>query len=400
MTSNKPACKGGKPVREKFLIFGAPRFFQEEIKEMLETLRSGWWGTGPKVLQFEKEFSEYCQSKYSVAVNSATAAMHLGLDILGVGPGDEVITTPLTFVSTANVIIHSGAKLVFADIDKKTGNIDPKEIEKKITKKTKAIIPVHLYGRPCKMDEIIALGRKYKLKIMEDAAHATEAWYKRKKIGSISDMTAFSFYVTKNIATGEGGMLTTNNKIWADKIRVRRLHGISKDAWKRYSDEGYQPYEAVYPGYKYNMIDLQASLGIHQLKRAQANLKIRDKYWQIYNQAFKNLDGIIPPTDDEKDIIHARHLYAINLELEKLKINRNQFIDALKKENIGAGVHFTALHLHKYYRETFGFKKGDFPKAEWIGERTISLPFYPHMSEKDINDVIKAVEKLVNYYRK
>jgi len=400
MTSNKPAGEGGKPIREKFLIFGVPRFFQEEIKEMLETLRSGWWGTGPKVLQFEKEFSKYCHSKYAVAVNSATAAMHLGLNVLGIKSGDEVITTPLTFVSTANVIIHSGAKPIFADVDKKTGNIDPKEIEKKINEKTKAIIPVHLYGRPCKMDEITALGKKYNLKIIEDAAHSTEAWYKGKKIGSISDITAFSFYVTKNIATGEGGMLVTDNKKWAETAKIRRLHGMSADAWKRYSNEGYKPYEGVYPGYKYNMIDLQASLGIHQLKRAGANSKIRDKYWQMYSRAFKQISGIIASADDGKDIIHARHLYTINLELEKLKISRNQFIDALKAENIGAGVHFTALHLHKYYRETFGFKKGDFPKAEWIGERTISLPFYPHMSEKDINDVIKAVEKLVNYYRK
>jgi dTDP-4-amino-4,6-dideoxygalactose transaminase len=326
--------------------------------------------------------------------------MHLGLDLLGVGPGDEVITTPLTFVSTANVILHVGAKVVFADVDRATGNIDPQEIEKRMTKKTKLIIPVHLHGRPCHMDEITKLAKKHKLYVLEDAAHATEGWYKGKKIGSISDITAFSFYVTKNVATGEGGMLTTGNKKWADLARVRRLHGISADAWKRYSAAGFRPYEAVYPGYKYNMMDLQASLGIHQLKRAGANLKIRNKYWQIYTKAFNQMDGVIPPAADEKDIVHARHLYAINLELEKLKINRNQLVDALKAENIGFGVHFTALHLHKYYRETFGYKKGDYPKAEWIGERTVSLPFYPHMTKKDVEDVIKAVEKIVSYYKK
>lgn len=382
-------------TRGKFLIFGAPRFFKEEIKEVLETLRSGWWGTGPKVFQFEQDFKKYTHSKYAVAVNSATAAMHLGLSVLGVGKGDEVITTPLTFVSTANVIIHTGAKPVFADVNKKTGNIDPKEIAKKITKKTKAIIPVHLYGRPCRMDEIAKLAKKHRLYILEDAAHATEAWFKGKKIGSISDMTAFSFYVTKNVATGEGGMLTTNNQKWADEAGVRRLHGISADAWKRYSSSGFKPYEAVYPGFKYNMMDLQASLGIHQLKRAAANLKIRNKYWPIYTKAFSKIDGVTPPPPDEPDIVHARHLYAINLELNKLKIGRNQFIDALKAENIGAGIHFTALHLHKYYRETFGYKKGDYPNAEWIGERTVSLPFYPHMSQKDLDDVIKAVAKIV-----
>ena len=400
MKLQKPAIKGGKPIRDNFLIFGAPRFFQEELKEMLETLRSGWWGTGPKVQKFEKDFSQYTNGKYAVAVNSATAAMHLGLDILGIEPGDEVITTPLTFVSTANVILHSGAKPVFADVDKKTGNIDPKEIEKKITKKTKVIIPVHLYGRPCQMDEILKIAKKHKLYVLEDAAHATEGWYRGKKIGSISDITAFSFYVTKNVATGEGGMLVTDNKEWADKARVRRLHGMSTDAWKRYSNEGYKPYEGVYPGYKYNMTDIQASLGIHQLKRAGANLKIRNKYWQMLTQAFEKIDGVITPAEDEKNIVQARHLYTINLELEKLKITRNRFIDALKAENIGAGVHFTALHLHKYYRETFGFKKGDYPKAEWIGERTVSLPFYPHMTAKDVRDVIKAVKKIVEYFKK
>ena len=400
MTPVKPAYAGGKPVKKDFLIFGAPRFFKEELKEVLETIRSGWWGTGPKVQQFEADFSKYSKARYAVAVNSATAAMHLGLNILGVKEGDEVITTPLTFVSTANVILHCGAKPVLADVDEQTGNIDPQEISNKITKKTKVIIPIHLYGRPCQMDEITKLAKKHQLYVLEDAAHATETWYKGKKIASISDMTAFSFYVTKNVATGEGGMLTTNNKEWAEKAKVRRLHGISADAWKRYSSEGYRPYEAIYPGYKYNLTDIQASLGIHQLRRAEANLKIRNKYWQMYNHAFNQIKGVLPPAPDEKNIVHARHLYAISLELNKLKINRNKFIDALKAENIGAGVHFTALHLHKYYKKTFGFKKGDFPRAEWIGERTVSLPFYPHMTEKDVKDVIKAVEKIVGYFRK
>ncbi len=400
MKAEKPAIEGGKPVRDGLLMFGVPRFFQPELKEMLETLRSGWWGTGPKVFQFEEDFKKYTGSKYAVAVNSATAAMHLGLDTLGVGPGDEVITTPLTFVSTANVILHTGAKVVFADVDRETGNIDPREIEKKVNKNTKVIIPVHLHGRPCKMNEILKIAKSYGLYVMEDAAHATEAWYKGKKIGSISDMTAFSFYVTKNVATGEGGMLTTNNKKWTEIVKVRRLHGISADAWKRYSSEGYKPYEAIYPGYKYNMMDIQASLGIHQLKRAADNLKIRNKYWKVYTEAFNKVDGVIPPANDEKNIVHARHLYTIKVELEKLRISRNQFIDALKAEHIGTGVHFTALHLHKYYKETFGFKKNDYPKAEWIAGRTISLPFYPHMTLKEIEDVIKAVSKIVKYFRR
>lgn len=387
-------------MRKKFLVFGAPRFFQDELKEVMETLRSGWWGTGPKTLKFEAEFKKYVRAKNAVAVNSATAAMHLGLDALGIGPGDEVITSPLTFVSTANVIIHIGAKPVFADVDKTTGNIDPQEIEKKITKKTRAIIPVHLHGRPCPMDKIGQIAKKYKLFVMEDAAHAAEAWYHGRKIGSISDMTAFSFYVTKNIATGEGGMLTTANDRWAQIIRIRRLHGISADAWKRYSSEGYKPYEAVYPGYKYNLTDIAASLGLPQLKRAEANLKIRKKYWQIYHRAFSRIDGIIPPVPVEPDTVHAMHLFAINLELEKLKINRNQFIDAMNKLNIGCGVHFTALHTHKYYRKTFGYKPHDFPNAFRIGERTVSLPFYPHMTQKDLFDVIEAVTQTVKQSRR
>lgn len=386
--------------RNKFLVFGAPRFFKEELAEMLDTLRSGWWGTGPKTMQFEQDFKKFVKAKEAVAVNSATAAMHLGLNTLGIGSGDEVITSPMTFVSTANVIIHVGAKPVFADVDRLTGNIDPLEIEKKITKKTKAIIPVHLHGRPCDMDTITQIAKKYKLFVLEDAAHATESWYHGQKIGLISDMTAFSFYVTKNVATGEGGMLTTNNKKWADEVRIRRLHGISKDAWKRYSAAGFQPYESVYPGFKYNMTDLAASLGIHQLKRVQANLKIRNQYWKTMTEAFAKVDGIIPPAPDEPNIIHARHLFAINIEPEKLTINRNEFINALQKENIGTGVHFTALHTHKYYRETFGFKPNDFPNAFWIGERTISLPFYPHMTRKDVADVIEAVKRIVKQYKR
>lgn len=400
MATNQPAADGGKPVRTKFLIFGSPRFFQAEIKEVLDTLRSGWWGTGPKVLRFETEFGKYVHAKNSVAVNSATAAMHLGLDALGIGSGNEVITSPLTFVSTANVIIHVGAKPVFADVDKLTGNIDPEQIAKKITKNTAAIIPVHLHGRPCPMNQIIKIAKKHKLYVMEDAAHAAEAWYHGQKIGSISDITAFSFYVTKNIATGEGGMLTTDNPDWAQIVRVRRLHGISADAWKRYSAEGFHPYEAVYPGYKYNMMDLQASLGIHQLKRAEANLKIRQRYWQQYQRAFIQLDGVITPAPLEPNTVHAMHLYALILELEKLKIDRNQFIEAMQKENIGCGIHFTALHTHKFYRETFGFKPDDFPNAYWIGQRTVSLPFYPHMTQKDISDVIAAVSRIVCFYHR
>lgn len=396
----KPAIEGGKPIRKTFLVFGKPKITNKEINEVVKTIKSGWIGTGPKTHLFEDKVRKYIGSKYVIALNSCTAGLHLALDVLGIGDNDEVITTPLTFPSTANVIIHHHAKPVFADVEMDTGNIDPFEMKKKITKKTKAIIPVHLYGLPCKMDLISKIAKNNNLFVIEDAAHCLEGIYKGKKIGTISNFTAFSFYVTKNLTTGEGGMLTTNKNKWAQEARIRSLHGISKDAWKRYSSSGFTPYETLYPGYKYNMIDLLASFGIHQVDKIETSLKLREKYWKLYNQAFKEVTEVQIPFEPDKSIKHARHLYTLLLKTERLKINRNQFVDALKAENIGAGIHFTALHLHKYYRETFGFKKGDFPNAEYIGERTISPPLSPVLTTKDVNDVIKAITKLVKYYKK
>jgi dTDP-4-amino-4,6-dideoxygalactose transaminase len=400
MNEKLPAIKGGKVVRKKFLIFGQPRFFKEELVELLDTLRSGWWGTGPKTIKFQEEFAKYIGCHYALGLNSCTSALELALDVLKINDGDEVITTPLTFAATANVIVHRRATPVFADINPADWNINPEEIEKKITKKTKAIIVVHLHGRPCQMDKILTLAKKHKLFVIEDAAHALEAWYKGKKIGTFGEFGAFSFYVTKNVATAEGGMLVTNNKKWFEEARIKSLHGISADAWKRYSASGFKPYETIYAGYKFNMTDIQASLGIHQLRRINKNLKIRKKYWQIYMKAFKDLKEINLPTPIDKNIIHGMHIFAIVLDTSKLKINRDQFIQALQAENIGSGIHFTPLHLHKFYRQTYGFKKGMFPRAEYIGQRFVSLPFYPHMSKQDIDDVIKAVKKIIFYYKK
>lgn len=394
----KPAIEGGKPVRKDFLVFGRPMIFREEIKEILETLRSGWWGTGPKTKLFEKKFSQYIGCKYSLALNSCTAGLHLALNVLGVGKGDEVITTPLTFVATANVIVHTGARPVFADIDPQTWNIKPEAIEKKISKKTKAIIPVHLHGRPCRMDKIKKLAKKHRLFVIEDAAHATETKYQSKKIGTLSDFTAFSFYATKNLATGEGGMLTTNKKKLEQEVRIKSLHGISRDAWKRYSSAGFQPYEALYAGFKYNMMDLQAALGIHQLKRLGKNWQIRRKYWQFYQKELQQCEQIILPAPVAKGNRHAFHLFAILIKKDKLKISRNQFVQALTKENIGCGVHFTAVHLQKYYRQRFGFKKDDLPQAELVSDRILSLPLSPQMTLKDIKDVVRAVKKISSFY--
>jgi dTDP-4-amino-4,6-dideoxygalactose transaminase len=394
-----PAMDGGKPVRKKFLVFGAPDIREDEIKEVVKTLKSSWIGTGPKTHEFEENFRAYIGTKYAVALNSCTAGLHLALVVLGVKAGDEVVTTPLTFTSTANVIVHQNAKPVFVDVERDTMNIDPQEIEKKITPRTKAIIPVHLAGRPCKMDEIMAIAGKRHIAVIEDAAHAIESEYKGKKIGAVGDMAAFSFYVTKNLVTAEGGMVTTDNAQWAEKIRVMSLHGISKDAWKRYSAEGYQHYDTLYPGFKYNMTDIQASMGLHQLKRIEGNLKVREKVWKKYNKAFSKIDELITPIEED-NIRHARHLYTILIRPELLKIDRNHFMEALRRENIGSGIHFIALHLHSYYKNAFGYKRGDFPNAEWISDRTISLPLSSRLTEKDADDVIEAVTKVVGYYRK
>lgn len=397
---NLPAIKGGTPVRKKFLVFGKPKITKKEINEVLDTIKSGWLGTGPKTLKFESDFKNYARAKHAIALNSCTAGLHLALDVLGIKSGDEVITTPLTFTSTANVIIHHGAIPVFCDVNPLTGNIDPTKIKSRISKKTKAIITVDLHGRPCDYDMLLPLVKFHNLFLVEDAAHAAESVYKGKKIGSIADFTAFSFYVTKNIMTGEGGMLTTNNDEWAYEAKIRSLHGISKDAWKRYSNEGFSPYETLYPGYKYNMIDLVASFGIHQLHDVENNLKIRNKYWKMYDQAFANLPQFTIPAPEEKETIHARHLYALVLRSETLTIDRNHFITALQKEGIGCGIHFTALHLHKYYRQRFGYTPGTFPHAEFLGDNYISLPLSPSMTKNDVTDVIEAVQKLAKYYKK
>ena len=383
-------------MRKKFLVFGKPFIGKEEINEIVDTLQSGWWGTGHKTELFEKQFKKYVGAKYALAINSATAGMHLALKALKIGPDDEVITTPLTFCSTVNVIEHVGATPVFADIDRKDWNIDPEEIEKKITRKTKAIIPVHLHGRPCNMRDIMRIARRHKLYVVEDAAHAAEAWYKGKKIGSIGDITVFSFYVTKNIATGEGGMITTDNKQWAEKMKVLSLHGLSRDAYKRYSVRYFTSYECLVPGFKYNMTDIQASLGIHQLARVEENLLIRNKYWNMYDKAFQNNDLVTIPASDEKNSRHARHLYAILLNLEKLHVTRDMFIDALIKQNIGSGVHFTPVHLHPYYRKKYKYKKNDFPNAEFVGERIVSLPLGANLTKQEIQDVIGAIRQLLN----
>jgi dTDP-4-amino-4,6-dideoxygalactose transaminase len=389
------ASEGGRPVRPDFLVFGRPAIGEEEIAEVVDTLRSGWIGFGPKCLRFEQEFAGYVQAEHALSVNSATAALHLALLAAGVGPGDEVITTPLTFVATANVITHVGAIPVFVDVDPGTQNIDPALVERAVTRRTRAVMPVHMTGWPCDMAAIGQIAERHGLTVIEDAAHAAETWYRGSKVGSISRFTAFSFYATKNLTTGEGGMLTTDDGSVIDRLRTLRLHGLDKDAWKRYSPGGFMPYQALEPGYKYNMTDIQASLGLHQLARLERSLEVRERIWAMYDAAFADVPGVrVGRLPRSMGTRHARHLYTLELDLDRLECDRGRFMSALSAENIGTGIHFVPVHLHQYYRDTYGTRRGDFPHAERIGDRTLSLPLSAAMSEDDARDVIAAVTKV------
>ncbi|MEE9193620.1 MAG: aminotransferase class I/II-fold pyridoxal phosphate-dependent enzyme, partial [Thermodesulfobacteriota bacterium] len=394
----QPAIEDGDPVRGVFLPFALPQIGIEEENEVINTLRSGWITTGPKTQRFEKMICDYTQSKYAVALNSCTAALHLSLVALGIQQGDEVITSPITWPATANVIIHVGAKPVFVDVDRNTLNIDTKKIEEKISKRTKAIIPVHMAGRPCDLDKIHAIAKKHNLYVIEDAAHAIGAEYNGRKIGSLSDFTCFSFYPIKAMTTIEGGIVTTQNKEWMENIKINSLHGVDLDAWKRYTSSGKKHHEVIMPGYKYNMTDIQASLGIHQLLKLDRFLQKREEYVRIYDEAFLDIPEIEIPKIG-KGVKSAHLLYIIMIKPELLKRDRDYFVDALKKENIGTGIHFISLHLQKYYKDTFGFGDDDFPNSKYISDRIISLPLYPKMTYHDIDCIIKAVKKLVKYYK-
>lgn len=385
--------------RDSFLVFGAPCIGDVEVAEVIDTLRSGWIGFGPKCLRFEKEFGRYVEAEQAVSLNSCTAGLHLALIDAGVGAGDEVITTPLTFVATANVIEHVGARPVFVDVNRKTQNIDPARIEAAITPRTKAVIPVHMAGRPCDMDAITDIARRHDLVVIEDAAHAVEAAWAGRRVGSMSLYTVFSFYATKNMTTGEGGMLTTSSSEIADRIRVLRLHGLSKDAWKRYSAEGFQPYDTAVPGWKYNMTDLQASLGIHQLARIEENLKIRERIWQAYDSAFADVPGLEIPEPPGPNERHARHLYTLLIDEEKMGIDRNRFAAELTGRNIGCGIHFVPVHQHSYYLAKYGRPSAALVSSEEIGRRTLSLPMSAALTDQDVTDVVEAVNQIVLQHR-
>jgi dTDP-4-amino-4,6-dideoxygalactose transaminase len=377
-------------IRDEFLVFGSPPISEDEIEEVVATLRSGWIGTGPRVHQFQDNFKNYLGADHAVAVNSCTAALHLALISAGIGPGDEVITTPMTFCATLNAIIHSGATPVLADCDRQTLNIDPAEIEKKITPRTKVILPVHFAGRPCDMQAITGLAGQHDLKVIEDCAHAIETEIEGRHVGTWGDFGCFSFYVTKNIVTGEGGMVITPSADAADRIKILGLHGMSKDAWNRFGDKGYKHYQVVEVGFKYNMTDMQAALGLRQLEKIEAYWKRREEIWNRYQEAFADLPCQLPlPT--APNTRHAYHLYTLLLDLENISISRDDVLTALAERNIGTGVHYLALHTHPYYSNTYGWKQGDFPNAEFISERTLSLPISAKLTDEDVNYVIQAV---------
>jgi len=377
---------------DDFLVFGAPLIGEEEIDEVVASMRAAWLGTGPKVARFEELVRDYLGAEHTVAVNSCTAALHLAMLAAGIGPGDEVITTAMTFMATANAILHAGATPVLVDVDRRTGLIDVDGIRAAITPRTRAIVPVHMYGRPCDMDAIQALAAERGLRVIEDAAHALEARYRGRKIGTIGDVTAFSFYVTKNITTGEGGMVATADADVAARIKTLALHGITADAWKRFSDEGYRHYQCVEPGFKYNMMDLQAAIGIHQLPRIGGWLARRAEIWARYDAAFADLSLETPaPPADEPGTVHARHLYTLLVDRDAAGIGRDAFMQRLYERGIGTGVHYIGVHLHPYYRETFGLAPEDFPNATYISERTLSIPLSPKLTDGDVERVIEAV---------
>jgi dTDP-4-amino-4,6-dideoxygalactose transaminase len=384
------------PSQSPFLIFGAPAIGEEEITEVEACLRSGWLGTGPRVAQFERDFAAYKQitPAHVAAVNSCTAALHVSMVAARLPAGSEVITTPLTFCASVNAIIHAGLTPVLADVDVATQNLDPAAIEAAISSRTRAILPVHFAGRPCEMDPIMAIARKHDLVVIEDCAHAIETEYRGKKAGTFGDFGCFSFYATKNVVTGEGGMIVGRDDVHVAYAKVLALHGMSKDAWHRFGDKGYKHYEVVEAGFKYNMMDLQAAIGIHQLARVESNWQRRRILWGQYQSALADLP-IGLPAEAAADTRHAYHLYTIRIDEKKCGISRDAFLDAMNARRIGTGVHYLAVPEHPYYRKRYGWRPEQWPNAMAIGRQTVSLPLSPKLSDADVGRVANNVREII-----
>jgi dTDP-4-amino-4,6-dideoxygalactose transaminase len=383
------------PLRSEFLPFSIPTIEDDEINEVVDSLKSGWITTGPKVKRFEEAFKSYVGAPYAVPLSSATAGLHLALLALDLGPSDEVITTPMTFAATVSMIVRAGAKPVLADIDPDTLNIDTEMIREKITERTKAIVPVHFAGQPCDMDAIFALAKEFDLRVIEDAAHAVGTEYKGKRIGSLDSVSVFSFHPIKNITTGEGGMVCTRDEAYAEEISLMKFHGMSREAWKRYESSGTPNYDIMLPGFKYNMMDIQAAIGIHQLRKLDTFIAKRTEIARFYNAAFAEVEEVRSPGLVPWEHRHAWHLYTPLIRVEKLAIDRDRFMEELKRENIGTGLHFKAIHHHPYYRQALNIVPGDLANADYASDRIMSLPLFPRMTMDDARDVVEAVKNVI-----
>jgi len=390
-----PAIMGGRPVRSSMLSYGRQWIDEEDIAAVVEVLRGDWITQGPKVDEFEEKVAAYCNTKYAVAMSNGTAALHAACSVAGIANEDEAITTPITFAATANAVAYCGGRPVFADIREDTVNIDVREIEKRLTPRTKAILPVDFAGHPADLAEIMEIARERKLIVIEDACHALGAEYRGRKTGSLADMTVFSFHPVKHITTGEGGMVTTDNKEFYKKLKTFRQHGIVRDA--RPGHPWY--YEIPHPGYNFRLTDFQCALGISQLKKLDRFVDRRREIALIYNKAFSELEEIITPRE-EAYVKAAYHIYVVQLRTEKLKAGRKEVFEALRAENIGVNVHYIPVHLHPFYQREFGYKSGDYPAAEAYYQRAITLPLFPLMSNDDVDCVVSAVKKVLRYYRR
>lgn len=383
--------------KQPFLVFGQPQIEQDEIDEVVDSLQKSWLGTGPKVSRFESDFARYkgIDSTHVAAVNSCTAALHISMLAAGIEPGDEVITTPMTFCATVNAIIHAGATPVLADVDPVTMNIDPAEIERRVTSRTRAIMPVHFAGRPCDMKSIMAVADKHGIKVIEDCAHAIEAELDGVHAGRFGDFGCFSFYATKNVTTGEGGMILARDESDIERAKILALHGMTKDAWKRFSDAGHVHYFVVECGFKYNMMDLQAAIGIHQLARVERSWQRRRDIWRQYQHELADLP-VTRPADPEAGSRHAHHLYTLRVDQEETGISRDAFLDAMTARGVGVGVHYLSMPQHPYYRQRFGWRCERYPNACRIGQQTVSLPLSPKLTAADVERVIGAVRGILS----
>lgn len=396
-SSLPPSWSIDQPVRGSYLVFGRPDIHEQDIQSVVDTLRSGWIGTGPRVAEFEGAFGAYIGSSHALAVHSGSSGLHLSMVSLDLKPGDEVIVPSMTFAATANAVIHAGATPVLVDVDPRTMCLDVAHMEACISARTRAVIPVHFAGRFCAMEAIMELAEAHSLFVIEDCAHAVETRFQGRHAGTFGHLGTFSFYVTKNVTTGEGGMICTEDPERAARIKILALHGLDADAWRRFSDEGFRQYEILEPGFKYNMMDIQAALGIHQLERVESNLKRRREIWGLYDDAYRDLP-LDTPMEEERGTVHARHLYTVLLDIDRLNADRDTIQKALHLQNIGTGIHYRALHLHKYYRDEFRYKPDDLPHARWISDRTLSLPLSPQMTDQDVEDVVFALRNTLQYY--